>query len=82
MLLNFFYKGISPFLDPVTKDKVRIEDHVFYLLLIYLHLFRCDLIRIYHRSFLKNSSTLNLEVIMSMSSRRTVTGNKFSSQFA
>ena len=22
-LLNFFYKGISPFLDPVTRDKVR-----------------------------------------------------------
>ena len=21
-LLNFFYKGISPFLDPVTRDKV------------------------------------------------------------
>ena len=24
MLLNFFYKGISPFLDPVTRDKVRV----------------------------------------------------------
>lgn len=24
MILNFFYKGISPFLDPVTRDKVRI----------------------------------------------------------
>lgn len=23
LLLNFFYKGISPFLDPVTKEKVR-----------------------------------------------------------
>jgi CRAL/TRIO domain len=23
-LLNFFYKGISPFLDPVTRDKVPI----------------------------------------------------------
>jgi hypothetical protein len=23
-LLNFFYKGISPFLDPVTRDKVHI----------------------------------------------------------
>lgn len=22
-ILNFFYKGISPFLDPVTRDKVR-----------------------------------------------------------
>ena len=22
-LLNFFYKGISPFLDPVSRDKVR-----------------------------------------------------------
>lgn len=21
-LLNFFYKGLSPFLDPVTRDKV------------------------------------------------------------
>jgi hypothetical protein len=25
MLLNFFYKGISPFLDPVTRDKVRVN---------------------------------------------------------
>ena len=24
-LLNFFYKGISPFLDPVTRDKARIH---------------------------------------------------------
>lgn len=24
MLLNFFYKGISPFLDPVTRDKVSV----------------------------------------------------------
>lgn len=24
MLLSFFYKGISPFLDPVTRDKVRV----------------------------------------------------------
>jgi len=24
MLLSFFYKGISPFLDPVTRDKVRL----------------------------------------------------------
>ena len=23
ILLTFFYKGISPFLDPVTRDKVR-----------------------------------------------------------
>ena len=23
-LLNFFYKGISPFLDPVTRDKVGL----------------------------------------------------------
>lgn len=23
ILLAFFYKGISPFLDPVTRDKVR-----------------------------------------------------------
>jgi len=23
-LLSFFYKGISPFLDPVTRDKVRL----------------------------------------------------------
>ena len=23
-LLNFFYKGISPFLDPVTRDKVHL----------------------------------------------------------
>lgn len=25
MLLNFFYKGISPFLDPVTRDKVGLN---------------------------------------------------------
>ncbi|KAF8580121.1 CRAL/TRIO domain-containing protein [Ramaria rubella] len=25
MLLSFFYKGISPFLDPVTKDKMRFN---------------------------------------------------------
>ncbi|KAF8527435.1 CRAL/TRIO domain-containing protein [Hysterangium stoloniferum] len=25
MLLNFFYKGIGPFLDPVTKDKMRFN---------------------------------------------------------
>jgi len=25
MLLNFFYKGISPFLDPVTRDKMRFN---------------------------------------------------------
>jgi len=24
-LLNFFYKGISPFLDPVTRDKMRFN---------------------------------------------------------
>ncbi|KDQ62926.1 hypothetical protein JAAARDRAFT_28896 [Jaapia argillacea MUCL 33604] len=25
MLLNFFYKGISPFLDPVTRDKIKFN---------------------------------------------------------
>ena len=25
ILLNFFYKGISPFLDPVTRDKVNVH---------------------------------------------------------
>jgi len=25
MLLNFFYKGISPFLDPITRDKIRFN---------------------------------------------------------
>ncbi|KAF8906927.1 CRAL-TRIO domain-containing protein [Mucidula mucida] len=25
MLLNFFYKGISPFLDPITRDKMRFN---------------------------------------------------------
>jgi len=24
-ILNFFYKGISPFLDPVTRDKMRFN---------------------------------------------------------
>ncbi|TDL20959.1 CRAL/TRIO domain-containing protein [Rickenella mellea] len=26
MILNFFYKGISPFLDPVTRDKMRFNE--------------------------------------------------------
>jgi hypothetical protein len=26
-LLNFFFKAISPFLDPVTRDKVRASCH-------------------------------------------------------
>ncbi|KAI0327654.1 CRAL/TRIO domain-containing protein [Cubamyces sp. BRFM 1775] len=25
MLLNFFYKGIAPFLDPITRDKMRFN---------------------------------------------------------
>lgn len=29
MLLNFFYKGISPFLDPVTRDKMRFNPDLF-----------------------------------------------------
>jgi hypothetical protein len=29
MLLNFFYKGISPFLDPVTRDKMRFNPNIF-----------------------------------------------------
>ncbi|KZT27509.1 CRAL/TRIO domain-containing protein [Neolentinus lepideus HHB14362 ss-1] len=28
MLLNFFYKGISPFLDPVTRDKIRFNPNL------------------------------------------------------
>ncbi|TFK42079.1 CRAL-TRIO domain-containing protein [Crucibulum laeve] len=28
MLLNFFYKGISPFLDPVTRDKMRFNPNL------------------------------------------------------
>ncbi|KAK7695217.1 hypothetical protein QCA50_002407 [Cerrena zonata] len=32
MLLNFFYKGISPFLDPVTRDKIRFNPDLFELL--------------------------------------------------
>ncbi|KAI0814848.1 CRAL-TRIO domain-containing protein [Irpex lacteus] len=28
MILNFFYKGISPFLDPVTRDKMRFNPDV------------------------------------------------------
>ncbi|EIN14281.1 CRAL/TRIO domain-containing protein [Punctularia strigosozonata HHB-11173 SS5] len=31
MLLNFFYKGISPFLDPVTRDKMRFNPDIFEL---------------------------------------------------
>lgn len=29
MILNFFYKGISPFLDPITRDKVRSLGYFF-----------------------------------------------------
>ncbi|KAI0830867.1 CRAL-TRIO domain-containing protein [Trametes gibbosa] len=28
MLLNFFFKGISPFLDPVTRDKMRFNPNL------------------------------------------------------
>lgn len=28
MLLSFFYKGISPFLDPVTRDKMRFNPNL------------------------------------------------------
>ncbi|KAH9486476.1 CRAL-TRIO domain-containing protein C23B6.04c [Psilocybe cubensis] len=30
-LLNFFYKGIAPFLDPVTRDKMRFNPDLFEL---------------------------------------------------
>ena len=32
MILNFFYKGISPFLDPVTRDKMRFNPDLFDLI--------------------------------------------------
>lgn len=32
MILNFFYKGISPFLDPVTRDKMRFNPDLFELI--------------------------------------------------
>jgi len=31
-LLNFFYKGISPFLDPVTRDKMRFNPNLIELI--------------------------------------------------
>ncbi|KAF9236849.1 CRAL-TRIO domain-containing protein [Melanogaster broomeanus] len=31
-LLNFFYKGIAPFLDPVTRDKMRFNPDLFELI--------------------------------------------------
>ncbi|EPQ60082.1 CRAL/TRIO domain-containing protein [Gloeophyllum trabeum ATCC 11539] len=31
-LLSFFYKGISPFLDPVTRDKIRFNPNLFDLI--------------------------------------------------
>ncbi|EGN93588.1 hypothetical protein SERLA73DRAFT_189301 [Serpula lacrymans var. lacrymans S7.3] len=31
-LLSFFYKGISPFLDPVTRDKMRFNPDLFQLI--------------------------------------------------
>lgn len=31
-LLNFFYKGISPFLDPVTRDKMRFNPNLLELI--------------------------------------------------
>lgn len=32
MLLNFFYKGIAPFLDPITRDKMRFNPDLFELI--------------------------------------------------
>jgi len=32
MLLSFFYKGISPFLDPVTRDKMRFNPNLLELI--------------------------------------------------
>jgi hypothetical protein len=32
ILLTFFYKGISPFLDPVTRDKMRFNPDLFELI--------------------------------------------------
>ncbi|KAF8844208.1 CRAL TRIO domain-containing protein [Paxillus ammoniavirescens] len=32
LLLNFFYKGIAPFLDPVTRDKMRFNPDLFELI--------------------------------------------------
>ncbi|TFK56431.1 CRAL/TRIO domain-containing protein [Heliocybe sulcata] len=32
MLLNFFYKGISPFLDPVTRDKIKFNPNLLELI--------------------------------------------------
>ena len=32
MILSFFYKGISPFLDPVTRDKMRFNPDLFELI--------------------------------------------------
>ena len=40
-ILNFFYKGISPFLDPVTRDKVRAIKYLEYNF-IQTCTFRCD----------------------------------------
>lgn len=40
-ILNFFYKGISPFLDPVTRDKVRAIKYLEYSF-IRTSIFRCD----------------------------------------
>jgi len=31
MILSFFYKGIAPFLDPVTRDKMRFNPDLFEL---------------------------------------------------
>jgi hypothetical protein len=30
-ILSFFYKGIAPFLDPVTRDKIRFNPDLFEL---------------------------------------------------
>jgi hypothetical protein len=39
ILLTFFYKGISPFLDPVTRDKVHSSFFFWQLSRLYLDLF-------------------------------------------
>jgi len=53
-LLSFFYKGISPFLDPVTRDKVGggfivkiLLKHSFTCNALIFHDSRCDSTRTY-----------------------------------
>jgi hypothetical protein len=79
-ILNFFYKGISPFLDPVTRDKV-CQDKTNNRVVTNYSYRRCASIRIFSSSYLLSSSMHNLEARMNSSLILRRTGNRSMSDF-